>query len=614
MIDYLLDNFNWLLIGMSITAVVVFVCLFFVDAGYGKFYNKQWGPSVGNKLGWVLMEAPAFILMLTLYILWQLPIDRASQPSTPFIFLCLFEIHYFHRSFIFPFLLRGKSRMPLAIILMGALFNSLNAFMQGGWLFCLSRNLTPYPYTPQWLLSPQFIAGTAIFLAGMVVNMHSDYIIRHLRKPGDTRHYLPDSGLYRQVTSANYFGEFIEWCGFAILTWSWSGAVFALWTFANLGPRAHRIYKRYLTEFPEQMAARPRKRMIPFIWMLLPLLFIPATASTQTILPDHKGAVLSTDEIKSNTAKKHSTTNAFKHSSNQTAKQYVPYGKMDSWTVRDIKESGIIGGKTKRIYNIGPADTIRENRAYPYNARTPWSSSNAYARVAGVTKTSCTVTPGRSWDGTLCAKLETKYEELKVLGINIKILVSGCIFYGHIFEPIPTANSPYSLMHWGAPFTGRPTALVFDYRSAMPNKGTVTKCKITSHKTMPGDDAHEVTLVLQKRWEDKDGRIHALRVGTAMTHIEKPTTEWVKEFRVPVIYGDARKNPDYKDYMKLGPKGITYYAKNSKGKIVEIQEEGWAQPDDTPTHAMLMFTASTHEAFVGTIGNTLWLDNIALEY
>ena len=66
--------------------------------------------------------------------------------------------------------------------------------------------------------------------------------------------------------------------------------------------------------------------------------------------------------------------------------------------------------------------------------------------------------------------------------------------------------------------------------------------------------------------------------------------------------------------MKLGPKGITYYAKNSKGKIVEIQEEGWAQPDDTPTHAMLMFTASTHEAFVGTIGNTLWLDNIALEY
>lgn len=570
MIDYLLDNFNWLLIGMSITAVVVFVSLFFVDAGYGKFYTKKWGPTVNNKLGWVLMEAPVFVLMLLFYIVWA---DKNA--IVLLLFLLLFELHYFHRSFIFPFLLRGKSRMPLAIVFMGVLFNSLNAFMQAGWLFYLAPQGI---YTAEWLSSPQFIVGTIVFFAGMGINMHSDYVIRHLRKPGDTHHYLPDRGLYRYVTSANYYGEFVEWCGFALLTWSWSGAVFALWTFANLGPRAHRIYKRYQAEFPDQMAARPRKRIIPYVWMLLPLLFIPATASTQTI------------------------------------KRYVPYGKFESWTVRDLKESVIIGGKTKRIYNIGPTDTIRENRAYPYNARTPWSSSNAYARVAGVTKTSCTVTPDRSWDGSLCARLETKYEELKVLGINIKILVSGCIFYGHIFEPIPTANSPYSLMHWGTPFTGRPKALVFDYRSAMPNKGTVTKCKITSHKTIHADDAHEVTLVLQKRWEDKDGNIHALRVGTAMTHIEKPTTGWIKNFRVPVIYGDARKDPAYKDYMKLGPKGLTYYAKNSKGKIVEIQEEGWASPDDTPTHAMLMFTASTYEAFVGTIGNTLWLDNVALEY
>ena len=578
MIDYLLDNFNWLLIGMSITAVVVFVSLFFVDAGYGKFYTKHWGPTVGNKLGWVLMEAPVFVLMLVFYIMWA---DKTAV--TLLVFLLLFELHYFHRSFIFPFLLRGKSRMPLAIVLMGVLFNSLNAFMQGGWLFKLAPQGL---YTAEWLTSPQFIVGTVIFFAGLVVNMHSDYVIRHLRKPGDTNHYLPDKGLYRYVTSANYYGEFFEWCGFAVLTWSWSGAVFALWTFANLGPRAHRIYKRYQQEFPEQMAARPRKRMIPYIWMLLPLLFIPSVAQTQT--PSHQAT--------------------------QSPKKYVPYGRFDSWTVRDFKESAIIGGKTKRIYNIGPADTIRENRPYPYNARTPWSSSNAYARVAGVTKTSCTVTPDRSWDGSQCTKLETKYEELKVLGINIRILVSGCIFYGHIFEPIPTANSPYSLMHWGAPFSGRPKALVFDYKSAMPNKGTVTKCKVTSHKTIRGDDAHDVTLVLQKRWEDADGHIHALRVGTAMTRIEKPTSGWVKEFRVPVIYGDARKDPAYKDYMKLGPKGLTYYAKNSKGKIVEIQEEGWARPDETPTHAMLMFTASIHEAFVGTIGNTLWLDNVALEY
>lgn len=589
MIDYLLDHFDWLLIGMSITAVVVFVCLFFVDAGYGKFYTKRWGPSVGNKLGWVLMEAPVFVLMLMLFILWEVP---RRMSVVPLVFLCLFEMHYLHRSLIFPFMLKGKSRMPLAIVLLGATFNSLNAFMQAGWLFCLSKNVTPYPYTAAWLLSPQFIVGTLLFLAGMGINMHSDRVIRQLRKPGDTGHYLPDRGLYRQVTSANYFGEFVEWCGFALLTWSWSGAVFALWTFANLGPRAHRINKRYQAEFPDQMAAHPRKRMIPYIWMLLPLLFIANPAAAQ-------GPGLPSDK-------------ALKQSSAE--KEFLPYGKFESWTVRDIKESGIIGGKTKRIYNVGPSDTIRQNRPYPYNSRTPWSSSNAYARVAGVTKTSCTVTPDRSWDGSRCAKLETKIEELRVLGINIKILVSGSIFFGNIFEPIPTANNPYTLMNWGAPFTRRPQALVLDYKSAMPNRGTVTKCKITSHKTISGSDAHEVTFILQKRWEDKDGNIHALRVGTAMTRIEEPTTGWVKEFRVPVIYGDATRDPRYKDYMKFGPKGLDYYARNSKGKVVKIQEEGWARPDETPTHAMLLFTASIHEAFVGTLGNTLWVDNVAVEY
>lgn len=298
---------------------------------------------------------------------------------------------------------------------------------------------------------------------------------------------------------------------------------------------------------------------------------------------------------------------------NSQTKKYVPYGKMDSWCVRDIKESPIIGSKTKRIYNIGPKDTIRVNKAY--KANTPWSSSNAYARVAGVTKTSCTVEPDRSWDGSLCAKLETKIEELKVAGIaNIKILVSGTIFYGNIFEPIKTANNPYSLMNWGVPFTERPKALVLDYKSAMPNKGTLTKCKVTSHSTCAGDDAHQVIFVLQKRWEDEDGHIHALRVGTAMTRIEKPSSGWVKNFRVPVIYGDATKNPGYKDYMKFGPNGLTYYAKNSKGKMVKIEEEGWSDENETPTHAMMIIGASYHEAWVGTIGNTLWVDNIALEY
>ena len=154
--------------------------------------------------------------------------------------------------------------MPVTIVAMGALFNMLNAAMQGGWLFYISE---PDRYGVQWLCTPQFICGTIIFLAGMAINIHSDSVIRHLRKdPADTGHYLPAKGLYRYVTSANYFGEFMEWCGFALLTWSWAGAVFALWTFANLVPRSDTIYKRYKTEFKEQMQNKKLKRIFPYIY------------------------------------------------------------------------------------------------------------------------------------------------------------------------------------------------------------------------------------------------------------------------------------------------------------------------------------------------------------
>ena len=253
-----LSTFNGFLIIMAAIAVVVFISLFFVDAGYGKFYHPKWGPSVDNHLGWFLMEAPVFVAML---LLWWFS-DRRLD-TTRLVFLLIFEAHYFHRSFLFPLQLRGHNRMPLAIIVMGVLFNTLNALMQGGWIFWIS----PRDYYPQgWLGSLPFIAGAVVFAVGMFVNIQSDSIIRNLRKPGDTAHYLPQGGMFRYVTSANYFGEFLEWVGFAILTWSWAGAVFALWTFANLAPRAARIYDRYAAEFPDQFDRRRLKRILPFIY------------------------------------------------------------------------------------------------------------------------------------------------------------------------------------------------------------------------------------------------------------------------------------------------------------------------------------------------------------
>lgn len=250
--------YNIVVGSMAVLAVIVFFALQKIEAAYGMTFSTKWGPALNNKAGWVIMEAPAFILMA---LIWCLS-PRATEVA-PCVMAALFELHYFQRSFIFPFLMRGKSRMPLAIVVMGMIFNSINAYMIGGWLFHLSP---PGFYTAASLYSPLFILGCVIFFIGMAINIHSDHVIRSLRAPGDTRHYIPKRGLYRWVTGANYFGEFTEWVGFAILTWSAAGAVFALWTFANLAPRAKSLYARYTSRFGDEFTSLHLRYIIPFIY------------------------------------------------------------------------------------------------------------------------------------------------------------------------------------------------------------------------------------------------------------------------------------------------------------------------------------------------------------
>ena len=248
--------FNIFLIVMALLALAVYIALHYFEAGYGYLFNRKYGFPIPNRIGWVLMECPVFIAMT---VLWLLS-DRTWE-AAPLALLILFQGHYLQRAFIFPLLIRGNSKMPAGIVGMGMLFNTLNALMQGGWIFYIS----PADYYDGWFSKPYFYIGAALFVAGMVINLHSDYIIRHLRKPGDTRHYLPAKGLYRYVTSANYFGELVEWTGFAILTASPAAWVFVWWTFANLVPRSDAIYRHYRAEFGDEAVGK-RKRIIPYVY------------------------------------------------------------------------------------------------------------------------------------------------------------------------------------------------------------------------------------------------------------------------------------------------------------------------------------------------------------
>lgn len=295
--------------------------------------------------------------------------------------------------------------------------------------------------------------------------------------------------------------------------------------------------------------------------------------------------------------------------------EYIRYGNFDQWLIRKVKESGIIGGKTKTLCHIAPNGTWNNNNAYHGAGGSPWASSNVMAKVSGITKTNVSVyreaRPGHGY----CAKLYTHLEECKVLGIiNIKVLAAGSIYLGQTQEPITNTKNPMSKLNAGIRFNKRPKALVFDYKvhlSGQPNR--VKQTGFGSPSTVAGKDMPDCILYLQKRWEDGAGNIYAKRVGTMVKRFTG-NTDWVNNARFPIHYGDITKESFYNSAWALTSGSVTKYAKNSKGKMVPIKEVGWAGPNETPTHIVLQFDSSHGGAYIGSVGNTLWVDNVRLAY
>ena len=195
--------------------------------------------------------------------------------------------------------------------------------------------------------------------------------------------------------------------------------------------------------------------------------------------------------------------------------------------------------------------------------------------------------------------------------IDVQVLVPGTLFTGRNLEPITTAKDPYQNIDFGVPFTGRPKALMFDYKCIVSPENWVWYAKgMAKPKKQEGHDEVEAYIYLQHRWEDADGKIHSIRVGTGYERFNKDQLTWVNGHRLPIHYGDITTESWYKDYM--GFKNMQR-AMNSKGKVVLIQEEGWDATLE-PTHMVIMLTSGKYEAFVGKAGNVFWVDNVSLVY
>ena len=245
------------LLAIYAASIAVLVILFFVSAPYGRYQRKGWGPAISARAAWIVMELPAVLVIA---------LCAASAASSgmqitfvPLVFLALWQIHYLYRTFVFPLLMRGGGkRFPVVLVLFAMIFNSANGFVNGYNLFLSGRI-----YTLNWLLDLRFIGGLVIFVAGLCIHAFTDRSLRRLRRSNEVGYSLPRGGLFELVSAPNYFGEIVQWIGWALMTWSLAGLSFALFTVANLLPRGirhHRWYRETFDDYPDQ-----RRAVVPFV-------------------------------------------------------------------------------------------------------------------------------------------------------------------------------------------------------------------------------------------------------------------------------------------------------------------------------------------------------------
>ena len=232
----------WIIIGL-----IIFPINLIYKAPYGRHTSKKWGISIDNKLGWIIMELPALLVCPAIYFYFKVDFDMSIM------FICLWIIHYFNRTIIFPFRIKTKGKkMPLVIVLSAFFFNIVNGLINGYFLSNIDMHS----------VSIFLITGFLLFVLGLYINISSDNKLINLRKI-KKGYFVPKGGLFKYISCPNFFGEILEWFGFALMTFNIGSLSFFIWTCCNLIPRAlahHTWYKNKFNEYPKE-----RKAILPYL-------------------------------------------------------------------------------------------------------------------------------------------------------------------------------------------------------------------------------------------------------------------------------------------------------------------------------------------------------------
>jgi len=251
------DTFNMICYVWIALAIAVHFLMFYVKAPFGRHTSNKWGPMVDNKLGWIVMELPSWFLMCLFLFL----VEDISSSFVWILFVC-WIFHYTNRVFIYPLRIKPTDKkMPLFILVNAFVFNIVNAGLNG-YYFTFLTSVSDYQW--DWVTDPKTILGFLLFFVGLCINWRSDHILINLRRPGEKGYKIPKKFLFRYVSSPNLLGEIMEWLGFAIMAWNLPALTFAVWTYANLVPRAKNHHDWYHSKFEEY--PKKRKIVFPFLY------------------------------------------------------------------------------------------------------------------------------------------------------------------------------------------------------------------------------------------------------------------------------------------------------------------------------------------------------------